>query len=194
VFLKLCAGRTGQLTNLSGLANECDVKHNTIKSWLSILEASYIIKLLRPYHQNINKRLVKSPKLFFLDTGLASFLLGIHEASQLTTHPLRGALFETFVMSELLKNRFNSAQPDNTYFYRDHNGNEIDFLLDEGQTLSLIEVKLSQTIQDRFFKGFKHFPVPNGKKATQAIIHGGQQSRTQYDTKIVPWNKIRLGR
>jgi len=135
-FLKLCAGRTGQVINLSSLSNETGITHNTAKSWLSILEASFIIKLVQPYYKNLNKRLIKSPKLFFLDPGLASFLIGIQNPEQIFTHPLRGNLFETFVYSEILKRRLNQGKTDNIYYYRDRKGNEIDFILDYGSSIS----------------------------------------------------------
>lgn len=125
----LCAGRTGQIVNLSSLGNDCGVNHSTVKSWLSVLEASYIIKLLRPYYKNFNKRLIKSPKLYFLDTGLACFLLDIQNQSQLATHPLRGALFESFIVAELLKKRFNAVQTDNLFYFRDNIGNEVDIIV-----------------------------------------------------------------
>ncbi|MCD4718740.1 MAG: ATP-binding protein, partial [Desulfobacula sp.] len=131
-FLKLCAGRTGQILNMSSIGNECGISHNTVNGWLTILEASYIIKRVKPFYKNFNKRLVKAPKLFFIDTGLACFLLGISSFNHLQAHPLKGALFETFVFSELLKTNFNQAKPDNIYYFRDNIGNEIDFILDAG--------------------------------------------------------------
>jgi uncharacterized protein len=115
-FLQLCAGRTGQLVNLNAISNETGVSHNTIKSWISVLEASYIIKLLRPYHKRITRRLVKTPKLYFLDTGLAANLIGIKSAEHLHNHPLKGALFETYVVSEVLKKKFNRGEKDNLFF------------------------------------------------------------------------------
>jgi predicted AAA+ superfamily ATPase len=194
IFLKLCAGRTAQLVNLSSLGNECDVNHNTIKSWLSILEASYVIKLLRPYYRNINKRLVKSPKLYFLDSGLAAFLMGINDPQQLTVHPLRGALFETFAVSEVLKSRFNSGKTDNLYFYRDHRGNEIDLILDHGIRLDLVEIKLAGTVHKDFFKGFKAFPVIKDTQLQYHIIYNGEPDRKQEGVNILNWKSIsRLG-
>lgn len=146
LFLKLCAGRTGQLVNLKALSDEVGISHNTVKQWLSVLEESYIVKLVRPYFADLNKRLIKSPKLFFLDTGLACFLLGIQHFDQLGAHPLRGAIFETFAYSELLKARYNSALPDSLYFYRDLGGFEIDFILDRGVECDAVEVKSSRTL------------------------------------------------
>ncbi|MFH1428654.1 MAG: ATP-binding protein [Candidatus Margulisiibacteriota bacterium] len=190
VFLKICAGRTGQLVNLSSLGNECDVNHNTIKAWLSILEASYILKLQRPYYRNINKRLVKSPKLYFLDTGLAANLVGIRSPEQVSNHPLKGALFETLIVSELLKNNFNRGLPDNIFFYRDHKGNEIDVILDNGFDLDLIEIKLGQTVHDDFFKGFKAFPEIKDHTYKKQIIFGGEKNSKYKDINIYSWRRI----
>lgn len=189
-FIKLCAGRTGQLLNLSNLGNECDVNHNTIKSWLSILEASYLIKLMHPYHKNINKRLVKSPKLYFLDVGLAAYLIGINDSRQIETHPLRGELFETFIVTELIKTKLNNGNQDNSFFYRDHKGNEIDIILDNGFNLDLIEIKSAQTIKPSFWKGFSSFPKLPKTAITQKIIYGGTQNRAQNKTEIISWQNI----
>lgn len=190
VFLKLCAGRTGQVLNLSNLGNDCGVNHNTIKSWISILEASYIIKLLRPYHNNFNKRLTKSPKLYFLDTGLACYLLDIHGPSQLATHPLRGALFETFVVSELLKQRFNSGKEDNLYYFRDHKGNEVDIVLDYGSQASLVEVKSGQTVTKSFFRGLEYFAGLHKNILNSYLIYGGEEKRSQKGVNLTGWNNI----
>lgn len=130
-FLRLCAGRTGQLLNMSSLAQDAGISQSTCKSWISILQASYIIFLLPPHHRNLGKRLVKMPKLYFQDTGLAASLMGIQTAQQLTIHPLRGALFETLIVGEHLKSRFNQGFPSNLYFWRDNVGLEVDLLLDE---------------------------------------------------------------
>ena len=129
-FLRLCAGRCGQLLNLSGLAADCGITHNTARSWLSVLEASYIIATLQPHHRNFSKRIVKSPKLYFLDPGLAAWLLDIRSPRQLAGNAMRGALFETWVYSELLKDAFNRRTHQTYYFWRDRSGLEIDFLFD----------------------------------------------------------------
>ena len=141
IFLKLCAGRTGQIVNLSSLGNDCGVNHSTVKTWLSVLEASYIIKLLRPYYKNFNKRLIKAPKLYFLDTGQACFLLDIQSPDQLATHPLRGTLFESFIVAELLKKRFNAVQTDNLFYFRDNIGNEVDIIWDRSPQPVTVEIK-----------------------------------------------------
>jgi len=128
-FIRLCAGRTGQLLNLSRLANDAGIAANTARAWLSVLEASYLVYLLPPHHRNFRKRLVKSPKLYFIDSGLAAWLQGIQDAGQLSIHAMRDALFENWVITELLKQRFNRALVSNLYFWRDNTGNEIDVLL-----------------------------------------------------------------
>ncbi len=190
-FLKLCAGRTGQLLNMSSLGNECGVNHNTIKNWLSILEASFLIKLLPPYFKNFNKRLIKAPKLYFLDTGLACFLLGIQNQSHLESHPLRGALFETFVVTELLKKRFNQGQMDNLYFFRDNKGNEVDVIMDYGINVRAIEIKSSQTINQSFFKGLRYFRKLCNQ-GSQLLIYGGVENRQQEGVDVLGWRDMAI--
>ena len=156
-FLRLCAGRTGQLLNMSSLAQDAGISQSTCKSWISILQASYIIFLLPPHHRNLGKRLVKMPKLYFQDTGLAASLMGIQTAQQLTIHPLRGALFETLIVGEHLKSRFNQGFPSNLYFWRDNVGLEVDLLLDEPEGLVPIEIKSSSTASESLLKGLKRW-------------------------------------
>ena len=131
-FLRLCAGRTGQLLNMSGLASDTGVSVKTVGSWLSMLQAGYLVHLLQPYHRNFRKRLTKSPKLYFLDTGLAAYLMGITSPAQMAAHPLRGALFETYVVVELLKAELNRGREPRLFFWRDHRGREIDVILERG--------------------------------------------------------------
>jgi len=190
-FLKLCAGRTGQLLNLSSLANDSGITHNTAKAWISVLEASYIVHLLPPHHQNFNKRLVKTPKLYFLDTGLATWLLGIQNTEQLATHVQRGALFETWVIGELLKARYNAGETSNLYFWRDRSGHEVDLLVDHGNRLSPVEIKSGQTINRDFFKGLDFWRTLAGENAGQAwLIYGGESRQTRSDVTILPWHDI----
>jgi len=190
IFLKLCAGRIGQVVNLSSLGNDCGVNHKTIKNWLSVLEASYIVKTLRPYYRNYNKRLIKSPKLYFLDTGLASFLLGIENEGQMETHPSKGALFESLVLSEVLKQRFNKGQTDNLYFFRDNTGNEIDLVCDFGQTVDLIEVKSGQTVASDFFKGIRYFKKLSADIRHSNVVYGGDESYTRENTRVISWRDL----
>ena len=190
IFLKLCAGRTGQILNLSSLGNDCGVNHNTVKSWVSVLEASFIIKLLRPYYRNFNKRLIKAPKLYFLDTGLASFLLGITRADQIFSHPLKGALFETYVFSELLKARYNRGKTDNLYYFRDSKGNEVDVICDNGNSLLQIEIKSGQTVNSDYFKGLEYFSGLSDIPVESSLIYGGTQSYTRNNVQVVGWQSI----
>ncbi len=192
IFIKLLAGRTSQLLNLTSLADECDVSHNTIKSWLSVLEASYVIKIQRPFYKNLNKRLVKTPKIYFLDTGLVCYLLGIRNIEQLEVHPLKGEIFETFVVGELLKNRFNNGKDDNLYFYREHNGREIDIIVDSGINVDLIEVKLSQTISEKFFKNLKKFPEKGFASVNKKVIYAGKESFNFKNFEIYSWKDVGL--
>ncbi len=190
-FLKLCAGRTGQLLNLSSLANDSGITHNTAKAWISVLEASYIVHLLPPHHQNFNKRLIKTPKLYFLDTGLASWLLGIQNEDQLTTHVQRGALFETWVISEMLKTRYNAGEVSNLYFWRDRSGHEVDLLVDHGDRLSPVEIKSGQTVNRDYFKGLDYWQKLAEASAGQAwLVYGGDTRQTRSNITILPWNDL----
>ena len=156
-FLGLCAGRIGQILNVSSLANDAGISHTTAAQWLTILEASYVVYRLKPFHANIGKRLVKSPKLYFYDVGLAVRLLEIEQTSHLRNHPLRGNLFENLIVSEVLKYRFNRNRPDNLFFYRDSKGNEIDLVINVGGSPYPIEIKSGQTLNSDFFKAFRYF-------------------------------------
>ena len=190
-FIRLCAGRTGQLLNLSSLANDCGITHNTAKAWISILEASYILFLLSPHHRNFNKRLVKTPKLYFYDTGLAAWLLGVQSADQLAIHPQRGALFETWVVGELLKGRYNKSLSSNLYFWRDNTGNEVDILADQGLTLVPIEIKSGQTISADYFTGLQKWRSWAGTEAGKPyLIYGGDESQERREAQVVSWRDV----
>jgi predicted AAA+ superfamily ATPase len=189
-FLRLCAGRTGQILNMQSIGNECGVTHNTVKSWLSVLQASGIIKLLRSWHTNVSKRMVKSPKLYFLDTGLACFLLGIQKAEHLQGHPLRGALFETFAVSEAYKQHDNAGRPEQLWFCRDSNENEVDLLAGSEVALDAWEIKSSMTISSDFFKGLTALNRDLGEFKSRSIIYGGDKKMTRQGTLIIPWRDI----
>ena len=150
-FIKLCAGRIGQLLNLNSLANDSGVSHTTARNWLSRLEASYIVFLLQPYHCNISKRLVKSPKIYFYDVGLASYLLGIENEKQVSRDPLKGSLFENMVIAEVLKCRHHTGMTNNLFFYRDSKGNEVDLVLVSGAHFAPIEIKAGMTVTRDLF-------------------------------------------
>jgi hypothetical protein len=190
LFLKICASRTGQVVNLSSMGNDCGLSHNTIKQWLSLLETSYIIKLSNPYYKNYGKRFIKSPKLYFLDTGLLCYLLGIRNKGHIDVHPLKGQIFETFVFSELLKTLYNQGKDENIYFLRDTKGYEVDFILDAGIELKSIEVKLSQTINEEFFKNLNALSALTGGKIEKYLIYGGSEAKIYKDIKIIPWQNI----
>lgn len=190
-FIRLCAGRTGQLLNYSNLASDCGITHNTARAWVSILEASYIIFLLQPHHENFNKRLIKTPKLYFYDTGLASWLLGIQNPDQLNTHALRGSLFESFVVSEMVKKRFNQGLTSNLYFWRDHIGQEIDILRQQGEHLQPIEIKSGQTLNQDYFTGLqKWLDLAKDKAIDPMLIYGGQESQIRSDICVYPWQEL----
>ncbi len=155
-MIRLCAGRIGNILNLSNLANETGLSVTTINTWIALLEASFIVFKLPPYHYNINKRLIKSPKLYFYDTGLACFLLGIEKPEQLMRDPLRGAIFENMVVVEFLKKRLNLGLDSNLYFFRDSHQNEVDLIIRQGTRLVPIEIKSSQTYNPDFLKGIRY--------------------------------------
>ena len=190
-FVRMCAARIGQLLNLSSLANECGITHNTAKSWISTLEASYIVFLLQPHHRNYNKRMVKTPKLYFYDSGFAAWLLGIMNIEQLSIHALRGSLFEGWVISELVKNRFNRGRESNLYFWRDHTGNEIDVIIEQGETLIPVEIKSGQTLSSATFANLKKWLKLAGGDAEHAYLcYGGSDSYNRSETTILAWNSL----
>jgi predicted AAA+ superfamily ATPase len=190
-FMKLCAGRTGQLLNFSSLANDTGVSVNTAKSWLSVLEASFIVFLLQPHFKNFNKRLVKMPKLYFYDTGLASSLLGISSAKQIETHYQFGALFENLVISELLKKLFHRGMRNNLYFWRDHKGAEIDVIIDQGDSLIPVEIKSSRTYSDSFFSGLHYWRKLAGNHDKQHyVVYGGDGLRETRNGILIGWKEL----
>jgi hypothetical protein len=189
-FLRLCAGRTGQLLNLSALGDETGVSHNTVRDWISVLEASFVVHRLPPYHRNFNKRLVKTPKLYFLDSGLAAWLLGIESPAQLATHPLRGALFETWVVAELLKKRLNSGRPSNLSFWRDRSGHEVDVVLEAGGEPVPLEIKSGATITRDALRGLEQWRQISGRAGHACLVYGGGEAQTRRDVRIVPWREI----
>ena len=190
-FLRMCAARTGQILNLSGLANDCGITHNTAKAWISVLEASYIVFLLQPHHRNFGKRLVKSPKLYFFDTGLAAWLLGINDPKQISIHAMRGPLFESLAISELLKGRFNKGLASNLYFWRDNTGNELDVIAEQADRLIPIEIKSGQTVTQDYFTGLKKWRTFAGASAGPAfVIYGGNESQKRSGVEVLPWRDL----
>ena len=190
-FTQLCAGRIGQLVNYTSLANDAGISPNTAKSWLSILETSYITYRLRPWHRNFNKRLVKSPKLYFYDTGVACSLLGIREASQVTTHYLRGALFENLVLNEFIKRRFHRGERQFPYFWRDGSGREIDCLLVDGERVLPVEIKSGQTMDKSYFDNLRYWLKLAGMpEDAGVVVYGGEQSLATGRGTLVSWRSL----
>jgi uncharacterized protein len=189
-FLRLCAGRTGQLLNMNSLAIESGVDNKTIASWIGVLESSFIIYRLQPHHSNFNKRIVKMPKIYFYDTGLLCALLGIQNAEQLNYHPLFGNLFENFSIGELLKHRYNQANSNNLYFWRDNTGHEIDILIETIKNLYPVEIKSGKTVTDKFFKGILYWFKISGEKSGAVIYTGESGQKRSNNIEIVPWNKL----
>ncbi len=189
-FLKFCAARTGQILNVSSLANDCGINSKTANSWLSMLEASYIITRLNPHHRNFNKRLIKSPKLYFWDTGLASFLLNITSIDHLQNHPLKGNLFETFIVTELLKQKFNSIKTSNLYYWRDNIGNEMDLILDYADNQRPLEIKLGKTISSDYLKGTQYYQKLNPASYQPVVIYGGDKNIVMSNTRILSYKQI----
>lgn len=185
-FLRICAGRAGQLFNASQIAGEVGVAVNTIKSWLSVLVTSYVVYLLPPYYENINKRLTKTPKLYMCDTGLACSLLGITSARELAHHSMRGALFENLVVIEALKHQMNQGKENNLYFYRDANGNEIDLLIREGEAYTGLEIKSAMTYNKTFASQLKrmehyvHHPI-----RSRAVVYNGPFELPEGEVKVL---------
>ena len=189
-FVRLCAGRVGQLSNLSSLGADAGVSHTTARHWLTILEASYIVFQLPPFFANVRKRLVKSPKLYFHDVGLASHLIGIEHAGQLGTHPLRGALFENAVVVEALKHRFNRGRRSNLSFFRDVRGLECDLLYESSDGVGVIEAKSGATVASDWFDAFHRVAKALPQIALGAVVYGGLERQSRRDGEVVPLNAL----
>jgi uncharacterized protein len=186
-FLKLCAARTGQILNMTGIANDCGISVNTAKSWLSILEASFIIYLLKPYYRNFNKRMIKAPKLYFYDTGLVCSLLNIQTVDQLSVHHSRGELFENFIINEVVKYEYNHNIPENLYYWRDKTGHEIDLLVEKGDSLFNIEIKSSKTIQTTYFKNLNWFSGVMDVNHKNWLVYGGDLDQKREKVSVLSW-------
>jgi predicted AAA+ superfamily ATPase len=187
-FLRLCAARTGQLLNLAEIGNETGVTHNTVKAWISVLEASYILFLLQPYHTNFSKRLVKTPKLYFYDPGLLCWLLSIGTKEMLNLSPIRGSIFESYVLSELIKQRYNALETRNFFFWRDRSGNEIDLIVDHGLESTPVEIKSAMTFQPKFLKQAQGWHSTSGSTRTPALIYGGDAAFEHQGCRVIPWH------
>ncbi len=190
-FLKMCAYRNGQLLNLSSLADDCGITHNTASAWISVLETAYIVFLLRPHYKNFNKRLVKTPKLYFHDAGLVAFLCDIESIDHVSNHANKGQLFETFIINELLKKRYNSGLNSNLYFWRDKSGKEIDIIVEKAGTLYPVEIKSGQTVSTDFFKNIHSWnDLSNGNPENSFIVYGGTTQQRRNNIYVLPWNDM----
>lgn len=190
-FIRLCAGRIGQLLNYTNLASDAGISPNTAKSWFSILESTYILYRLQPYHRNFNKRLVKSPKLYFYDTGVACSLLGIREADQLPFHYMKGALFENMVINEFIKRNFNRGDNHQPYFWQDNHGKEIDCLLVNGENITPVEVKSGKTMSTSYFDNLKYWRSLAALPEDQGyVVYGGDQSMQTSRGALISWQNL----
>ena len=190
-FLKLCAGHCGQLVNFTTFSNNLGVDVKTIRAWLSILETSYIIFLQPPWFRNVNKRVIKSPRLFFYDCGLACNLLGIKDETGYSTHYLKGGLFESFIISEILKYIYNHKLNSNVYFFRDSNGNEMDAILELPGKIKAIEIKSGRTITNDFFKGFQVWNKFSGEEIPENyLVYAGEDYQSRSVATVLGWKHL----
>lgn len=191
-FMRLCAARTGQLLNLNALANDCGISQPTANAWMNLLEASFIVKRIAPYHRNFGKRLVKTPKLYFLDTGLCAWLLGIASERDMQSHYARGALFETWAVTEALKWRAVRGNAQPLYFWRDNIGNEVDLLLEQDGILTLVEVKAGQTFQPSWLRALNTVQRHMAEPTRNAVLYGGDLTALRTDAQLVSWRDLVL--
>lgn len=191
-LLRLCAGRIGQQLNMLALSNECGIELKTVQRWLGILQASYIIYLLHPFHQNYNKRLTKTPKLYFYDTGLAAYLLSIYTVTELASSHFRGALFENAVINEFLKAKHNYGQPTNLYYWRDSNGLEIDLVVETGSAVTPVEIKSAQTFSKDFIKNTEKWNQLSGTTGGRLVYDGHADFKERNGVEILNWKEMVL--
>ena len=189
-FIQLCAGRTGQQLNVASLSNECGIDIKTVTAWLGILQSSYIIYLLKPHHKNFNKRVVKTPKLYFYDTGVVCSLLGIRKSQEVNVSPFYGALTENFCINELLKKKYNTGSNTKFFYWRDNKGIEIDLLLDNGKKLMPVEIKAGQTFNESFLKSIIYWNSISGNTGGLLIYGGEQQYKRSDKIQITSWQAI----
>jgi predicted AAA+ superfamily ATPase len=189
-FVELCAGRTAQLLNYASLAADCGISQPTAKAWLSVLETSFVAFRLPAYHSNLRKRLVKMPKLHFIDSGLVCWLLGIRTSEQLRSHPLRGAIFESWVVSEIYKHRVNCGETGGISFYRDRDGAEVDLVIEQPDRTILVEAKSAQTASTSLFDGArrvqKHLEG-SARRSDVAVVYGGDEGQRRTGARLIPW-------
>ena len=192
IFLSLCASRAGQLLNLNALANECGISQPTAKSWLSVLESSYIVFLLQPYHENFDKRVIKSPKLYFYDTGLLCSLLKIKDADQIRSNSYKGNLFENMIVSEFVKQNYHQNLMRDFWFWRDSAGHEVDLIIQDDELLNVIEIKSTKTISKELFKGLSYFQdLAKNKVKTNSLIYAGLDNQKRTAGNVVSWYDLK---
>ncbi len=190
-FLRLCAGSAGQLVNFSSFGNELGISYHTAQNWLSVLEASFIVFRLYPYYKNFKKRMIKTPKLYFYDTGLACALLGIKSATELQHNYVKGGLFENMIIADIMKNRLNRGMNPDLYFWRDSTGNEVDLIIDDAEGPVAVEIKSGRTIDQGFFKNLNYWQaMTTGAKGGVFLVFGGEQSQTRSNATVLPWNNL----
>ena len=187
-FVRLCAGRGGQVLNLSSLASDAGISHTTARRWLSVLQAAFVVYLLPPHHENFSKRLIKSPKLYFYDTGLLCYLLGLRSPEDLRVHPLRGAVFENFVFAELYKAFAHQGEEPPLYFWRDRTGHEVDFVMDLGVKLLPVEAKFSETVTRDQLRNLLYYLRVAGSRADRGLlIYAGEKAFEREGIAVRPW-------
>lgn len=193
-FLRLCAGRTGQVLNLSSLGADAGISHNTAKSWLSVLETGFLTHRLPPWHRNLKKRLTKTPKLHLFDSGLACYLLRIRTPEELRYHPLRGAIFESWVVSEVCKARYHQGLEEDAFFFRDHKGLEVDLVLERGDVDVLVEVKSGGTVSSDAYASLQRvdalMKASAGLVARKVLVYGGSRRARRHDVEVLPWSQV----
>ncbi len=189
-FVSLCAGRAGQVLNINSICADCGIDNKTATSWLSILQSSYIIYLLKPYFENFNKRIRKSPKIYFYDTGLLCNLLKIQSADDITNHAMKGAIFENNILAELLKHQANHLLQDELYYWQDKTGNEVDILYAKGKTTQLLEIKASSTVHQDFWKNLDKYEILSNKKVNKLVYYNGIEQTRSNGVKIINWKDI----
>lgn len=192
-FVELCAGRTAQLLNYASLAADCGISQPTAKAWLSVLETSFVAFRLPAFHSNLRKRLVKMPKLHFIDSGLVCWLLGIRSGEQLRSHPLRGAIFESWVVSEIYKHRVNRGETGGVSFYRDRDGAEVDLVIEQPDRLILVEAKSAQTASTSLFDGARRVQQHlegSSRRSEVVVVYGGDEGQRRSGAKLIPWANV----
>ncbi len=191
-FIKILAGRTGQILNTTAISEDCGISHNTVKEWISVLETSYIIHKLLPFHKNYNKRLIKNPKIYFTDTGLICNLIGIKSWEELDLHYLKGNIFETFIINEFLKESYNSGEIYDIYFWRDNHRKEIDLIIEYGLNICGVEIKSGKTVQKNFFDGLNYWiKLTKSEPGNTFLIYGGEENYTFNKINVKGWNSAK---